>query len=128
MQCLDPRGRTIDLPAVFRYDAGDPWAVWMTFRGGTDEVSWAVGRELLLRGLTDPAGDGDIRVWPSIDEDGRAAVVMELCSPSGRLVTQLSSNALHRFLTRTLAVVPLGTEAIDLDLMVALLIGRSDTE
>jgi hypothetical protein len=119
LQCLDAWGRTVDLPASFGYDASDPWAVWITFQGPREQVRWAVGRDLLLQGLTDPAGEGDIQLWPSIDETGRAAVVMELCSPDGRLVTQLRTNELYRFLTRTLAVVPAGTESIDLDQLVA---------
>ncbi len=110
------------------YDPTDPWAVWITFRGPRDEVRWAVGRDLLLQGLTDPAGEGDIQLWPSIDEHGRAAVVMELCSPDGRLVTQLHTHELYRFLTRTLALVPVGSEAIDLDELVADIIGTSRAE
>ena len=105
-----------------------PWAVWITFPGGRDEVRWAVGRTLLLQGLTDPAGEGDIQLWPSIDEDGRAAVVVEFCSPDGRLVGQLRTNELYRFLTRTLALVPLGTESIDLDVLVAALTSPSQAE
>ena len=119
LQCLDAWGGSVDLPATFGYDPADPWAVWITFGGPRDQVRWAVGRDLLLQGLTDPAGEGDVQLWPSIDENGRAAVVMELCSPDGRLVTQLHTHELYRFLTRTLAVVPVGAEAIDLDELVA---------
>lgn len=127
LQCLDAWGRTADLPATFGYDPADPWAVWITFRGPRDQVRWAVGRDLLLQGLTDPAGEGDIQLWPSIDEAGRAAVVMELHSPDGRLVTQLRTHELYRFLTRSLAVVPAGSESIDLDELVAELTGTSPT-
>ena len=119
LQILDAWGRSVDLPSTFGYDAADPWAVWITFRGPRDTVRWAVGRDLLLQGLTDPAGEGDVQLWPSIDEAGRAAVVMELCSPDGRLVTQLRTHDLYRFLTRTLALVPVGAESIDLDDLVA---------
>ena len=49
LQCLDPWGRSLDLPASFGYDPADPWAVWITFRGPTDDVRWFVARELLLR-------------------------------------------------------------------------------
>jgi hypothetical protein len=128
LQCLDAWGRAVDLPATFGYDAADPWAVWITFRRPQDQVRWAVGRDLLLQGLTDPAGEGDIQLWPSIDEHGRAAVVMELCSPGGRLVTQLHTHELYRFLTRTLALVPVGSETIDLDGLVAELTGTSPAE
>jgi len=128
LQCLDTWGRSVGLPARFGYDPSDPWAVWITFDGPRQQVRWAVARELLLQGLTDPAGEGDVQLWPSIDEHGRAAVVIEFCSPDGRLVSQVETQELYRFLTRTLAVVPAGTEAIDLDLMVAALTGRSPAE
>ena len=122
LQVLDAWGRTVDLSASFGYDPSDPWAVWITFRGAsgrsTEPVRWAVGRDLLLQGITDPAGEGDIQLFPSVDENGRAAVVMELRSPDGRLVTQMCSSELYRFLTRTLALVPVGTEQIDLDQLV----------
>jgi hypothetical protein len=102
--------------------------VWITFRTTTDPVRWAVGRDLLLRGLTDPAGEGDVQLFPSVDENGRAAVVMELCSPDGRLVTQMRTSDLYGFLSRTLAIVPLGAERIDLDLLVESLVGQSEPQ
>jgi hypothetical protein len=128
LQVLDTWGRTVDLTATFGYDGGDPWAVWITFGTTTAPVRWAVGRDLLLRGLTDPAGEGDIQLFPSVDENGRAAVVMELCSPDGRLVTQMQTSDLYRFLSRTLAIVPLGAERIDLDLLVESLVGQSEPQ
>jgi hypothetical protein len=132
LQVLDGWGRTVDLRASFGYDAADPWAVWITFRGASgrsaEPVRWAVGRDLLLQGLTDPAGEGDVQLFPSVDDSGRAAVVMELCSPDGRLVTQMRTSDLYRFLSRTLAVVPLGTEHIDLDLLVEALAGESEPQ
>jgi hypothetical protein len=128
LQVLDAWGRSVDLAASFGYDAGDPWAVWITFRSSRHPVRWAVGRDLLLRGLTDPAGEGDVQLWPSVDENGRAAVVMELCSPDGRLVTQMLTSELYGFLSRTLAVVPLGAETIDLDLLVESLARQSEAQ
>jgi hypothetical protein len=128
LQCLDARGRTVDLPATFGYDPADPWAVCITFRGPKDQVSWLVARELLIRGLTDPAGEGDIQLWPSIDDGGRAAVVMELRSPDGHLVTELRTHELYRFLTRTQAMVPSGTETMDLDGLVDAITRQSEPQ
>ncbi len=127
LQCLDARGRSIDLPAALSYDPSDPWAVRLDFGRPGDTVQWVVGRDLLLEGVTDPAGEGDVMVWPSIDEYCRAVVVLEFCSPHGRLVTQVSTRELNRFLARTVALVPRGAEAIDLDELVAELTG-SPTE
>ena len=118
----------MDLPATFGYDPSDPWAVAITFGTPSEQIRWVAGRDLLIRGLTDPTGEGDIQLWPSIDEDGRAAVVMELRSPYGRLVTQLRTHELYRFLTRTQALVPAGTESIDLDLLVESLVGQSESQ
>lgn len=121
LQCLDARGRSVDLPAVLGYYPEDPWAVEVTFGKPGEAVRWLIGRDLLLQGMTDPAGEGDVQLWPSIDEYGRAAVVIELRSPHGRLVTQLPTRDLGSFLGRTLLLVPEGTERIDVDLMVDVL-------
>jgi len=123
LQCLDFRGRSVDLPAVLGYDPADPWAVEVSFGKATETVRWLIGRDLLLEGLTDPAGEGDVQLSPSIDEYGRAAVVLELCSPHGRLVAQLPTRDLGSFLAHTLAVVPEGSESIDLDRLVEALTG-----
>lgn len=132
LQVLDAWGRTVELPAEFGYDPADPWAVWITFRGAsgrsTEPVRWAVGRDLLMSGMTDPAGEGDIQLFPSVDENGRAAVIMELCSPDGRLVTQMRTSDLYAFLVKTLMAVPLGTETVDLDLLVESLVGQSEAQ
>jgi hypothetical protein len=90
----------------------------VTFGRQSETVRWLIGRDLLLAGMTDPVGEGDVQLSPSIDEYGRAAVVIELSSPHGRLVTQVSTRDLGSFLGRTLASVPEGTESIDLDRMV----------
>ncbi|WP_036508736.1 SsgA family sporulation/cell division regulator [Nocardioides sp. URHA0020] len=118
LQCLDSHGRSVDLAAVLGYDPADPWAVEVSFGQASGTVRWLIGRDLLLHGMTDPVGEGDVQLSPSIDEYGRAAVVLELRSPNGRLVTQLPTRELGAFLGRTLAVVPEGTESIDLDLMI----------
>src|SRR4051812_12704877 len=128
LQCTAARGRTLDLPVSFGYDPHDPWAVSITFHGPRDSVRWAVGRDLLLQGLTDPAGEGDVQLWPSTDDAGRAAVVIEFSSPEGRLLAQVRTHELYRFLTRTLAVVPAGTEWMDLDLLVTELRAPSQPE
>jgi len=109
----------VDLPATFGYDPTDPWAVAITFGTPSEEVRWVVGRDLLTSGLTDPAGEGDIRLWPSIDEDGRAVVCMDFHSPEGRLITHARTAELHSFLHRAWEAVPPGSEneRVDLDLL-----------
>lgn len=127
LDCLDPRGRSLELVVALGYDATDPYAVTITFPVATGDVCWVICRATLLRGLSGPSGQGDLRLWPSIDEDGRAVVVLEFCSPDGRLAAQAATAEVQRFVTRTLAVVPAGTEGdhLDLDALVADLLGSA---
>ena len=116
---------SVELDALFEYDSRDPFAVWITFGSGAASIRWAMSRSLLAEGLTDPAGDGDLRLRPSLDNEGSGVVVFEFHSPDGSLVTQAPTRDVYRFLTRTLASVPAGREAehLDLDLLVADLLG-----
>ena len=127
LHCLDSRGRSLELAARLGYDVADPFAVRITFPVASGDVSWLLCRATLLRGLTAPAGQGDLRAWPSIDEAGRSVVVLEFCSPDGRLAAQAHVDEVQRFLTRTLAAVPAGTEGdhLDLDALVADLLGSA---
>ena len=39
---------------------------------------WVFARGLLLRGVYEPVGDGDVQVFPSVDAEGRAVVALVL--------------------------------------------------
>ena len=116
------------MEAEFRYDAHDPFAVSITFHLGDDTaVRWELARTLLVRAITDPAGAGDVCLWPNLDAEYRAVVLLSLGAPQGELVVEIRTNQLYRFLTRTLAMVPFGTESewLDVDAVVAQLLGSS---
>jgi hypothetical protein len=129
LQCLDPAGRSLELAASLGYDPRDPYAVWFTFRAPDGDVRWAISRDTLLLGLTEPAGLGDVQVLPGVDA-GRAVVLLEFHSPAGRLVALAPTQTMHRFLVRTFAAVPAGTERVHLDLdgLVDDLLGRSEPQ
>jgi len=124
LHCLDELERPMSFIASFGYHPDDPFAVWLTFHIPAGDVRWAMARSLLVCGLTEPAGEGDIRLWPSIDEDGRAVVCMDFHSPEGRLVAAARTADLHGFLARTWQAVPAGTESdrVDLDRLAASLL------
>jgi hypothetical protein len=130
LQCLDDRGVDIAFVTSFGYRADDPYAVWLTFHIPGGDVSWAVARSLIVQALTEPAGDGDIRLWPAIDDEGRAVVVFDFHSPSGRLITQARTSELHTFLSQTRAYVPFGEESglLDLDALIEALLTESEAE
>ncbi len=125
LSCVDPWGRTVDVPTTMSYRAEDPYAVSLVFHSGSADVEWIVSRTLLLQGLSSPSGQGDVKVYPSIDEDARAVAILDFSSPDGRLVAQADSRTIQGFLARTFSVVPVGRESefLDLDGLVAQLVG-----
>jgi hypothetical protein len=116
MDCVDSSGQAMSLEAELGYSPADPFAVTATFRTSGGDVVWTFARELLIGGLTAPAGEGDVHVWPCLDTAGRAMVIIELNSPDGELLVQVPSRELYRFVNRTLSAVPLGGEGDFLDL------------
>lgn len=100
---------------VLRYDGSDPLALRMIFPPEVslddNEVIWAFARDLVETGLREPAGDGDVHVWPC----GRAQTVFEFRAPEGVALVQFDNAGLRRFLRSSYAVVPAGKEADHLD-------------
>jgi len=125
LSCVDQWGRAVEVPTTLGFRADDPYAVSMVFHSGSGDVEWVLARTLLLQGLASPCGDGDVKVYPSIDEDANAVTILDFCSPDGRLVAQTDSLALQSFLSRTFELVPVGAESkhIDLDQLIAALLG-----
>ena len=125
LACMDPWGRAVDVPTTLGYRIDDPYAVSLTFHAGSGDVVWMMARDVLVQGLASPAGEGDIRVYPSIDDEARAVTVLDFCSPDGRLVGQAGSREVQEFLVRTIAAVPLGQEGdfLDIDLLAETLLG-----
>ena len=111
IQCIDASGRTQDLDTVFSYSKEDPFGVTITFLTPEGDLPWTFSRDLLLRGLTAPSGEGDVHVCPSISDHGRAVVIIELSSPDGHLVTESRTDEVFTFIQRSLALVPEGEES-----------------
>jgi hypothetical protein len=116
-RCAFPTGALVG--AELRYAADDPYAVAVTLR---DEVGtrYEVARTLLAQAITGAAGAGDARAWPVVDEHGRSPVVLHLRRDDHEVVLELLTTELDRFLGRTLALVPFGTESehVDVDAVV----------
>ena len=63
------------------------------------EVRWTFGRDLLIGGLYEPTGDGDVHVWPCLDTDAHSVVMIELCSPDGEALVQARTSDITAFVT-----------------------------
>lgn len=116
------------LRVTMSYDPSDPFAVTATLHSDSGPVRWTFGRELLTDGVHEPAGDGDVVVWPALDHEGRSVVVIELHSPDGSFAGQVFTRELAPFIRNMLGVVPIGCESelLDVDAGVERLL-RPDT-
>jgi hypothetical protein len=115
MECVDAEGIVTTVDAMLGYHSADPYAVTATFPTATGDVVWTFARELLSRGLTHPADAGDVHIWPFLDDHSRSTVIIELCSRYGELVAQAPTQDISRFVRRSLAAVPAGTESDHID-------------
>lgn len=117
LELIDPSGTFAPINATLGYDPQqDPYAVTAGFAVGRSPVVWTFARELLIDGLREPSGDGDVHVWPAVDESGVRVVALELNSPDGSALLQVRAAEVERFLAQTLRSVPRGQEDRHLDL------------
>lgn len=103
--------------ADLSYTHSDPYAVRVAFHtGGAETVEWTFARSLLTDGVTHPAGDGDVQVWPA-SGGTQPMVCLSLSSPSGRALFEAPLTRVVEFLTETYALVPTGCESdfVDVD-------------
>jgi hypothetical protein len=115
VQLVAPGAGSVALPVVLHYDTADPYAVHATFRTGRgDGVSWVFARELLTLGVHRPAGDGDVRVWPSWSA-GSEVIFIGLASPDGEALLQAPTRELTDFLGSSYSLCPQGQEREHLD-------------
>ena len=116
LELVSDGGPTLPFEGELRYNATDPYAVTAIFHTGRGPVPWTFGRDLLATGLHEPAGDGDVHVWPCLDADGHAVVLVELCSPDGDALVQMRSGDVTTFVQRMHQAVPAGAESSHLEL------------
>lgn len=124
MEFVDTEGLSTPLNAEFEYDPADPFAVSILFTDEPVPVRWTFARDLLIEGFYEPTGDGDVHVWPCLNTEGAAVVILELSSPSGEVLVQVGSRAMSQFIHQMVVMVPQGTEdtLVDVDAEIAQLL------
>jgi hypothetical protein len=117
LEFVDTEGLSTPLDAEFEYNPADPFAVSVLFADEPAPVRWTFARDLLIEGFYEPTGDGDVHVWPCLNTEGAAVVILELSSPSGEVLVQVASSSLAAFIHQMVAMVPVGAEGdiVDLD-------------
>jgi hypothetical protein len=117
MEFVDTEGLSTPLDAEFEFNPADPFAVSILFTDEPTPVRWTFARDLLIEGFYEPTGDGDVHVWPCLNTEGAAVVILELSSPSGEVLVQVSSRSVATFIRQMVTMVPQGAESglVDLD-------------
>ncbi|WP_162529860.1 SsgA family sporulation/cell division regulator [Nocardioides caldifontis] len=121
LELVDAAGGVTPLETELGYDPRDPFAVSATFNTIAGDVRWTFGRDLLIAGLYEPTGDGDVHVWPCMDNEGEPVIIIELCSPDGEALVQARTADITAFVERMTAAVAPGAEAdfMDVDAAIA---------
>lgn len=118
LRLIDPESSdAIPASATLCYDLADPYAVRMVFhasQANDKEVDWVFARELLVMGLDERTGIGDVCVWP-VDTGYGDFVILALSSPDGYAWVEFHRHDIMRFLRRTCVRVPRGRESEHLD-------------
>ena len=100
----------VELMASLYYTAADPYAVRLAFHLGLDEsIEWVIARELLLEGLDNRAGLGDVQVWPAHADT--STIYLSLTSPSGDALFEVPRDKIADFLSGTARIVPAEAES-----------------
>jgi hypothetical protein len=119
--------RAVPVEAELLYRRSNPYAVELSFRTEGADVVWLFGRHLLMRGVHEPAGHGDVQIRPGIDPDGHGVVVLQLLSPDGAALVEARAGDVLAFLAHTTQEVWPGTEGdhLDVDETIAALLSDS---
>ncbi len=116
LRLVVPEHDGVPLTASLYYQGDDPYAIRMAFHVGMDDpVEWIFARDLLAAGLTHPAGEGDVQMWPNPGA-GQDVLNIALSSPFGEARFVAPLTALTSFLLRTYEVVPAGREEEFIDI------------
>ena len=111
LRLVVPEHDGVPLTASLHYRADDPYAIRMAFHVGMDEpVEWIFARDLLAEGLTEPAGEGDVRVWPAATGNHRVLNI-SLSSPFGQAHFEAPVKDVADFLRKTYQIVVAGEES-----------------
>ncbi|MEW1660409.1 SsgA family sporulation/cell division regulator [Streptomyces sp. NPDC093707] len=117
MQLLLGPDETVPVAGRFSFRSDRPYEVEVAFvsRGET-VATWLFARDLLLGGLREEVGEGDVRVWPARRVTGSRQVHIELATDDSVCELAVRAAELAAWLEQTAAIVPPGHEDRHLDM------------
>lgn len=128
--CLSAGEAATVHPLELAWDAADPLVLTLRFPLDEDDdltIEWAVARDLAARGVTSWAGDGDVRIRIASLALPHLAVIELRDADTGKWGQFLIRREdLEEFIAATYEAVPAGTEAVDVDHALALLLAGGE--
>lgn len=108
-------GQETPLLTRWRYRADDPFAITMSIsRRNGRWIDWLMSRELLVAGLVEEAGIGDVRFTPY--EDGEFDVLeVRIGDDDGSATLEFDRELVERFVNATYEIVAAGEEPAMID-------------
>ncbi|MFG2937681.1 SsgA family sporulation/cell division regulator [Streptomyces sp. NPDC048282] len=107
---------SLPLQARFSYDESLPLEVHVEFSNSAGGVvTWALSRDLLIAGMHQPSGDGDVRILPPCPRHGGNGLWVLLQGRRGGALLEIRLAPVRRWIAGTLTSVPLGTEGLSMD-------------
>lgn len=100
-------GRSGSARVSLTWSSERAWEIAMRVNAGGDDITWTFDRDLLVRGLLEVVGHGDVVVNPL----GQFVAVV-LRTPLGRASLNLPRVELSRYLDDTTEIVPCGEEVV----------------
>lgn len=124
---LDEEGPGFELQAEFTYDSDDPYAVSLTTSGDNGRIVWTFARDLLSEGLVVPTGDGDVRVFPGVLEEGPPKILIELSVNGDEALMAADRSDIEAFVAMSHELVARGSESehLDIDAVIALILQKA---
>lgn len=116
LELIIEEGTPCPLRGELRYDSDDPYAVTLVVGTKESATAWTFARDLLVHGLTEPAGDGDVHVWPGLTEGGRAILLIELDASDDDVILAADPAEVQAFVEVSLELVSPGAESDYLDI------------
>ncbi|NIH86038.1 SsgA family sporulation/cell division regulator [Amycolatopsis granulosa] len=114
-QFVSLNGSSAPVLSRLSYVASEPFAVNIAFRTEHGRwVEWTFARELLVTGLRERSGIGDVRVRPDLSTD-EGILILEIESPDGYALVEMEREDVERFLDAATELVPVGAESDHFD-------------